>query len=372
MAIKGLGRLSFLLTLALAQAQGNNKTPTLDPDAIQSGSFTDGSAALGAEAFQAASLTSENNFINFCAGKTLTNGFQITDGSCNGIVMGQIPSKDTMTSVVITSPKNGDSIGSGEDFTITVQVDNLEAGAFTNAVASYYAAPQQLKGGRIVGHIHVTVQDTGANLNPTKPLDATKFAFFKGINDVGDGSGGLSADVAGGLPAGNYRLCTLVSAANHQPVIMPVAQRGAQDDCIRFEVTGNGKTKNIAANDGEKGVAAAAQAAEAITLGPGAPDPGGNNEDETDAGGNGGGNTSNAASASAASKTASGASETASAAATDETGAAADETASSTESADAATTPEAGGKGKGKGKGNEKAKRSMRLARLSRQRHFVA
>lgn len=85
MAIKGLGRLSFLLTLALAQAQGNNKTPTLDPDAIQSGSFTDGSAALGAEAFQAASLTSENNFINFCAGETLTNGFQITDGSCNGI-----------------------------------------------------------------------------------------------------------------------------------------------------------------------------------------------------------------------------------------------------------------------------------------------
>lgn len=293
-------------------------------------------------------------------------------------VMGQIPSKDTMTSVVITSPKNGDSIGSGEEFTITVQVDNLEAGAFTNAVASYYAAPQQLKGGKIVGHIHVTVQDTGANLNPTKPLDATKFAFFKGINDVGDGSGGLSADVAGGLPAGNYRLCTLVSAANHQPVIMPVAQRGAQDDCIRFEVTGNGKTKNIAANDGEKGVAAAAQAAEAITLGPGAPDPGGNaggaaggnagdgnNEDKTAAGGNGGGNKSNAASASAASKTASGASETTSAAATDET-------ASSTEAAEAATTPEAGGKGKGKGKGNEKAKRSMRLARLSRRRHFVA
>jgi hypothetical protein len=30
--------------------------------------------------------TSDNaNFINFCAGKQLTNGLQVTGGSCNGI-----------------------------------------------------------------------------------------------------------------------------------------------------------------------------------------------------------------------------------------------------------------------------------------------
>lgn len=85
MAPRGLLRLSFLFTLALARAQGDNKTPTLDPDAIQSGSFTDGSDSLGADAAQAPSLTSQNNFINFCAGKKLTNGLQITEGSCNGI-----------------------------------------------------------------------------------------------------------------------------------------------------------------------------------------------------------------------------------------------------------------------------------------------
>jgi len=28
----------------------------------------------------------------------------------------------------------------------------------------------------------------------------------------------------------------MTAAANHQPVIMPVAQRGAQDDCVRFSV----------------------------------------------------------------------------------------------------------------------------------------
>lgn len=59
---------------------------TLLANAIQSGSFNDGSNEIGAnEAQQAKSLTSTNNFINNCAGKTLTNGLQITTGSCNGI-----------------------------------------------------------------------------------------------------------------------------------------------------------------------------------------------------------------------------------------------------------------------------------------------
>lgn len=57
----------------------------LDFDAVQSGSFVDGSNAIGAAAGQAKSQTSRNNFINFCAGKTLTNGLQIVGGSCNGI-----------------------------------------------------------------------------------------------------------------------------------------------------------------------------------------------------------------------------------------------------------------------------------------------
>lgn len=61
---------------------------TLLPNAIQKGSFNDGSDEIGsAEVGQALSATSQNNFINNCAGKTLTNGLQITTGSCNGIRM---------------------------------------------------------------------------------------------------------------------------------------------------------------------------------------------------------------------------------------------------------------------------------------------
>jgi hypothetical protein len=69
----------------VARQQGATGT-TLTSDAIQSGSFNDGRNEIGSnEAQQAPSLTSQNNFINNCAGKTLTNGLQITTGSCNGI-----------------------------------------------------------------------------------------------------------------------------------------------------------------------------------------------------------------------------------------------------------------------------------------------
>jgi hypothetical protein len=80
-----LRNLVFLSGLALVRAQGNNNAPTLDPDVIQAGSFTDGKNSLGANAAQVPSATSQNNFINFCKGQTLTNGLQITEGSCNGI-----------------------------------------------------------------------------------------------------------------------------------------------------------------------------------------------------------------------------------------------------------------------------------------------
>jgi hypothetical protein len=177
--------------------------------------------------------------------------------------MGDIPAKTNMVSSIILNPQNGDEIPSDTTFNITVQVSNLVAGSFTDADTTYYAGPQFLQGGNIVGHTHVTVQDLGKNLNPQVPPDPTQFAFFKGINDAGNGEGTLSAIVTGGLPAGNYRVCTMASASNHQPVLMPVAQRGSPDDCTKFTVTGSGTTINAAANDGSKGEAAAALVSEA-------------------------------------------------------------------------------------------------------------
>src|SRR5664279_4133566 len=122
--------------------------------------------------------------------------------------MGDIPAKTAMvSSVIINPPTGGKAITAGQTFNITVQMANIVAGSFTNADATYYAAPQFLQGGKIVGHTHVTVQDLGKSLNPTTALDPTQFAFFKGINDAGNGQGLLQAVVTGGLPAGNYRVC---------------------------------------------------------------------------------------------------------------------------------------------------------------------
>src|SRR6187402_158455 len=98
--------------------------------------------------------------------------------------MGDIPAKTNMVSSIIVFPIAGsNSIQSNTTFDIKVQMSNLVAGSFTNAATTYYAGPQFLEGGKIVGHTHVTVQDMGSSLNPKTPLDPTLFAFFKGIND---------------------------------------------------------------------------------------------------------------------------------------------------------------------------------------------
>lgn len=153
---------------------------------------------------------------------SLANALRCTDFIL--LVMGNIPSSTNMVSTVITSPEPGQIIAPNTTFNVSVQVANLAAGSFTNAKATYYAAPQDLSGGKVVGHTHITIQTLGKSLAATTPPDASTFAFFKGIDDVGNGRGGLSATVTGGLPAGNYRVCTITSASNHQPVLMPVAQ----------------------------------------------------------------------------------------------------------------------------------------------------
>lgn len=178
----------------------------------------------------------ENNFINFCDGQEITNGQQVTTGSCNGIPMGRIPAVSNMISAIITNPQSGSQVPSDQTFNISVQTMNLNAGNFVNPTTNYYTAPQDLDdAGNIIGHCHVTVQDIGT-LDSTTPPDPTTFAFFKGIDDAGNGQGLLQAVIEGGLPSGTYRVCTMIAAQNHQPVAMPVAQRGAQDDCNKFEV----------------------------------------------------------------------------------------------------------------------------------------
>ncbi|KAK2055134.1 hypothetical protein LY76DRAFT_550891, partial [Colletotrichum caudatum] len=219
-------------------ARQQQQPSCLRPNLIQSASSLTGQepGTKGMKPGQAGASTDRDNFINFCEGHAITNGQQLAGGSCNGIPMGMLPSAQNMVSAVITSPRPGDRLPAGVGFNVTVQTAHLRAGVFANPATNYYTAPQELDlAGDVYGHCHVTIQDIGSMTTATPP-DAAKFAFFKGIDDAGDGSGLLTARVDGGLPPGVYRACTMVSATTHQPVVMPVAQRGAQDDCTRFEV----------------------------------------------------------------------------------------------------------------------------------------
>jgi len=232
---------------------------TLDPKVIATGFADDGQDVPTAG--QVASLTSKNNFINFCLtvpNLPITNGKQITTGSCNPAPMGVIPSSDNMPSAKFVFPKNGDtSIKANTAFTIQMAVANFQTGAFVNAQENYFAAPQTVNAqGQIIGHSHVVVEQLTA-LDQTTPTDPKKFAFFKGLNDAAV-NGILTADVADGLPAGVYKLSSINTAANHQPVLVPIAQHGSLDDAVYFTITDDGQA---AAGSGADATATAADAA---------------------------------------------------------------------------------------------------------------
>lgn len=155
--------------------------------------------------------------------------------------MGDIPKTSNMISTIIISPTAGQTIPANTPFTVKVQNINLDAGTFTNSGRTYYSAPQQVSStsNNIIGHVHVTIQDLGGTLVPQQPPNPERFAFFEAIKGKGDGKGLLEVTLGKGMFPGFYRACTITSAANHQPVVMPIAQRGAQDDCVRFTVTGD-------------------------------------------------------------------------------------------------------------------------------------
>ncbi|CAG8490266.1 hypothetical protein C2G38_2116372 [Gigaspora rosea] len=185
-----------------------------------------------------------------------TDGLQKRQGSCSDTVQGEIPDVDHMVSSLIVEPENGQKLPANKNFTVKISTINLITGFFDDPATEYYKFPQVVDKdtGNIFGHSHVTIQLLKSdNVAPDPKL----FAFFKGLNDPADD--GFFFQVVGtetnnGLPAGHYRICTMVASFAHQPTIMPVAQRGAQDDCIRIEVVDkdDGKKKRNTLNKKRK------------------------------------------------------------------------------------------------------------------------
>ena len=145
--------------------------------------------------------------------------------------MGVIASTNNMPSSKFKSPKNMETIQANKSFTIQMNVKNLATGNFVNAQANYFSAPQNIdNSGNIIGHSHVVIEAIN-EIDDTNPTDPNKFVFFKGLNEKAN-KGVLSVEVTDGLPVGTYRLASINSAANHQPVLVAVAQHGSLDDMI--------------------------------------------------------------------------------------------------------------------------------------------
>ncbi|KAH9044926.1 hypothetical protein EDB83DRAFT_1562179 [Lactarius deliciosus] len=219
-------------SFAAGKNNGNDPQKSLNPKVISKGFEKDGQQ--GAPPGQVPSITSGNNFINFCltVDKPLTNGKQNKTGSCNTCPMGAIPSTANMPSSKFTFPKNFGAIKANTTFTIKMKIQNLETGNFVNAQSNYYAAPQQLNNaGNIRGHTHYVVQQVDS-FTSTDPLDPNIFAFFKGANDPADANGIISVAVDKGLEEGFYRLASINTSANHTPVLVPIAQHGFLDDVV--------------------------------------------------------------------------------------------------------------------------------------------
>ena len=230
-------------TSSSSNSSDAQSSTTLLSSVIATGFEQDGQGLNTSESGEVASLTSKNNFINFCATANLpiTNGKQVQSGSCNPAPMGSIPSTSNMPSAKFVSPANLATVPANKTFQVTLAIKNLDTGFFTNADTNYFAAPQQLNGqGQIQGHSHIVIEALDS-LNQTTPTDPTKFAFFQGINSKADSKGQLYANVTGGLPEGVYKMSTINSAANHQPVLVAVAQHGSLDDVIYFTVTADGQ-----------------------------------------------------------------------------------------------------------------------------------
>jgi hypothetical protein len=259
-----------ILTRAAAAAASSNADAqtslTLNPAVIATGFEQNGQETV--EAGQVPSLTSSNNFINFCEtvpNLPITNGKQITTGSCNPAPMGIIAATTNMPSCKFVFPPNGDSsLAANTPFTVQLHIQNLDAGNFVNAEQNYFAAPQQTTNadgtGNIKGHSHIVIEQL-SSFAQTTPTDPTKFAFFKGLNAAADANGNLFANVTAGLPAGAYKVSSINTGANHAPVLVPVAQHGSLDDAVYFTVGGASSGVNV--NGASAGAAAGAAAAPA-------------------------------------------------------------------------------------------------------------
>ncbi|KAJ7270185.1 hypothetical protein C8J57DRAFT_305191 [Mycena rebaudengoi] len=221
-----------LSSQAIMEAQSSL---TLEPSLVVASLASNGGLAGSVETD--GSLTSTNNFINFCDGPLvpIADGLQVTTGSCNPAPIGKIPTTSNMPSVLITTPRNGDIVEADSILNISLAVQGLKNGVYVNPSKNFLAAPQTLdSNGKIVGHYHLVIEELDS-LNSTTLNDIQKFVFHQIVKNS-DTNGSIKTSISDGLPEGFYRMTATIHAANYQPIVGPVSQHGSFNDASYFTV----------------------------------------------------------------------------------------------------------------------------------------
>ena len=150
--------------------------------------------------------------------------------NCHNTVQGLIPPNNKMPSTLIISPPSNANLTSSTGFQIKLLTTNFQGGLpLTDLNAKHLTQPQLLSSNNeIMGFIKIVIQPISGQSVP----DAKTVSFFKqlGVNNE------ITVNKNEIETKGVHRICTMLSSSSGQPVIMPVAQRGAQDDCIRVNI----------------------------------------------------------------------------------------------------------------------------------------
>jgi hypothetical protein len=140
-----------------------------------------------------------------------------------------------MVSTLIYEPQNGDRVAAS-GFQVRFTTTKFMNGRAEDLDNQYLQIPQTLDpNGMIEGTQTLSIQPIDEQTAP----DANVVSFYTILNNVqSDGNGRTDFTVQ--IPAmqsrGIHRICTLAVSKSGQAAIMPVAQRGAQDDCIRVDI----------------------------------------------------------------------------------------------------------------------------------------
>ncbi|KAF7309210.1 hypothetical protein MKEN_01123700 [Mycena kentingensis (nom. inval.)] len=232
----------------LPRVDGDFQSQTLNSSLVVPAFAQSGLATGGVTA----SLTSTNNFINFCdtvPDLPITNGKQLDSDSCNPAPIGEVPPLDKLPTVRIFDPAQNDILTANTTFSLSFTAKGLHAGIFTNPNENFLAAPQQVAFDGVLGHYSLVIQQIEPN--STAPLDPRDFAYFSVLGDVPaevddkTGAGTIQTKIASGLPEGYYRATVSPHAANFQPVMGPTAQVAAFTDVLYFSVTATGRPRSV-------------------------------------------------------------------------------------------------------------------------------